>query len=406
MKIALLSIGNELLSGDTINTNAAWIGKKLTEIGCNVFHQATVPDEKEPIINALNHSLKLNPDFILCTGGLGPTEDDITRQTLFDFVGTESRFDEEYWGYLSERFKQFGMDIPETNRNQALVPLNGDVIENPVGSARGSIFNVNGTTLISLPGVPAEMKAMMEGTVVPLIQSKGLKPKQFHTFRTTGIPESSLIEQIAPVMKKDHGCSIGYYPSLYGVDIRISQKEKEPVEYLANEIRKVLGVSIYSENGDSIEEVNVTLAIEKHKTIATAESCTGGLVGHRITEVSGSSDVYKGGLVVYSNEAKMDMLDVEKTTLEKFGAVSAETAESMAKNVMKKFDADFGISVTGIAGPTGGTEEKPIGLVYIGLADKNNTKVKKYNFGDTRKRNKLRTSQAALNWLRLTLLSL
>ena len=406
MKIALLSIGNELLSGDTINTNAAWIGKKLTEIGCNVFHQATVPDEKEPIINALNHSLKLNPDFILCTGGLGPTEDDITRQTLFDFVGTESRFDEEYWEYLSERFKQFGMDIPETNRNQALVPLNGDVIENPVGSARGSIFNVNGTTLISLPGVPAEMKAMMEGTVVPLIQSKGLKPKQFHTFRTTGIPESSLIEQIAPVMKKDHGCSIGYYPSLYGVDIRISQKEKEPVEYLANEIRKVLGVSIYSENGDSIEEVNVTLAIEKHKTIATAESCTGGLVGHRITEVSGSSDVYKGGLVVYSNEAKMDMLDVEKTTLEKFGAVSAETAESMAKNVMKKFDADFGISVTGIAGPTGGTEEKPIGLVYIGLADKNNTKVKKYNFGDTRKRNKLRTSQAALNWLRLTLLSL
>ena len=406
MKIALLSIGNELLSGDTINTNAAWIGKKLTEIGCNVFHQATVPDEKEPIINALNHSLKLNPDFILCTGGLGPTEDDITRQTLFDFVGTESRFDEEYWGYLSERFKQFGMDIPETNRNQALVPLNGDVIQNPVGSARGSIFNVNGTTLISLPGVPAEMKAMMEGTVVPLIQSKGLKPKQFHTFRTTGIPESSLIEQIAPVMKKDHGCSIGYYPSLYGVDIRISQKEKEPVEYLANEIRRVLGVSIYSENGDSIEEVNVTLAIEKHKTIATAESCTGGLVGHRITEVSGSSDVYKGGLVVYSNEAKMDMLDVEKTTLEKFGAVSAETAESMAKNVMKKFDADFGISVTGIAGPTGGTEEKPIGLVYIGLADKNNTKVKKYNFGDTRKRNKLRTSQAALNWLRLTLLSL
>ena len=406
MKIALLSIGNELLSGDTINTNAAWIGKKLTEIGCNVFHQATVPDEKEPIINALNHSLKLNPDFILCTGGLGPTEDDITRQTLFDFVGTESRFDEEYWGYLSERFKQFGMDIPETNRNQALVPLNGDVIENPVGSARGSIFNVNGTTLISLPGVPAEMKAMMEGTVVPLIQSKGLKPKQFHTFRTTGIPESSLIEQIAPVMKKDHGCSIGYYPSLYGVDIRISQKEKEPVEYLANEIRKVLGVSIYSENGDSIEEVNVSLAIEKHKTIATAESCTGGLVGHRITEVSGSSDVYKGGLVVYSNEAKMDMLDVEKTTLEKFGAVSAETAESMARNVMKKFDADFGISVTGIAGPTGGTEEKPIGLVYIGLADKNNTKVKKYNFGDTRKRNKLRTSQAALNWLRLTLLSL
>lgn len=406
MKIALLSIGNELLSGDTINTNAAWIGKKLTEIGCNVFHQATVPDEKEPIINALNHSLKLNPDFILCTGGLGPTEDDITRQTLFDFVGTESRFDEEYWGYLSERFKQFGMDIPETNRNQALVPLNGDVIQNPVGSARGSIFNVNRTTLISLPGVPAEMKAMMEGTVVPLIQSKGLKPKQFHTFRTTGIPESSLIEQIAPVMKKDHGCSIGYYPSLYGVDIRISQKEKEPVEYLANEIRKVLGVSIYSENGDSIEEVNVTLAIEKHKTIATAESCTGGLVGHRITEVSGSSDVYKGGLVVYSNEAKMDMLDVEKRTLEKFGAVSAETAESMAKNVMKKFNADFGISVTGIAGPTGGTEEKPIGLVYIGLADKNNTKVKKYNFGDTRKRNKLRTSQAALNWLRLTLLSL
>ena len=405
MKIALLSIGNELLSGDTNNTNATWIGKELTEIGCTVIQQVTVPDKEIPIINTLSQLCVLEPDFIIITGGLGPTDDDITRKTLFDFVGTDAIFDDEYWDELSKRFKRYGMEIPESNRNQALIPKEGEVIPNPVGSARGSKFKLDGSTLISLPGVPSEMKSMMTETVIPLILENGVRPKSIRTIRTAGIPESALIEQIAQIIEKDHGCDIGYYPSLFGVDIRLLHNDENPVTQLSNELIECLGVSVYGVGKESFEESIIKLAIKKGKTVSTAESCTGGLIGHRLTEISGSSDVFKGGLVVYSNEAKMHLLDISKQILDSHGAVSEKTATIMAENVKKIFKSDYGISVTGIAGPTGGTDEKPVGLVYIGLANNKGVKVKKFHFGNDRKRNKLRTSQAALNWLRLSLLS-
>jgi nicotinamide-nucleotide amidase len=405
MKIAIVSIGNELLSGDTTNTNATWIGKKLTDIGCTVIQQITIPDQAIPISNSLAQQCVLSPDFVIITGGLGPTDDDITRQTLFDFVGTESIFDEEYWAILSKRFKRFGMDIPDSNRNQALIPTNGDIVPNPVGSARGSKFDYNGTFLISLPGVPAEMEAMMKESIIPMILEMGVKPKSIKTIRTAGIPESALIEQIASATQKKHGCDMGYYPSLFGVDIRISNPKPNPVKNLFNEISDLLGVSVYGEGKKTFEEAVILLAMDKQKTISTAESCTGGLIGHRLTEISGSSNVFKGGLVVYSNEAKMELLDIPINLLETKGAVSEETAKMMAENVKEKFKSDYGISVTGIAGPTGGTEEKPVGLVYIGLAQKKGVKVKEFHFGNDRKRNKLRTSQVALNWLRLSLLN-
>ena len=405
MKIAILSIGNELLSGDTINTNAGWMGRNLTDIGCDICQQITVPDKKDSISNALTELVNLNPGYIICTGGLGPTDDDITRQTLFDFVGTESKFDQNYWESLSARFNRFGIQIPESNRNQALVPMDGDVVPNPVGSARGSKLQVNDTILISLPGVPAEMKAMMTDSVIPMIQENELNPKCIRTLRTTGIPESALIEKIAPVIEKDHACDIGYYPSLFGVDIRISHIDSQPVGLLSKDLYKILEFSIYAEGKNSIEDVIIQLAKSKNSTVSTAESCTGGLIGHRLTEVSGSSEVYKGGFVVYSNESKINLLGVDKSILKKYGAVSEETAQAMAKNVIKIFASDYGISVTGIAGPAGGTDQKPVGLVYIGFAKNDNVKVKKFHFGTDRKKNKLRTSQAALNWLRLSLLN-
>ena len=405
MKIAILSIGNELLSGDTINTNAGWMGRNLTDIGCDICQQITVPDKKDSISNALTELVNLSPGYIICTGGLGPTDDDITRQTLFDFVGTESKFDQNYWESLSARFNRFGIQIPESNRNQALVPMDGDVVPNPVGSARGSKLQVNDTILISLPGVPAEMKAMMTDSVIPMIQENELNPKCIRTLRTTGIPESALIEKIAPVIEKDHACDIGYYPSLFGVDIRISHIDSQPVGLLSKDLYKILEFSIYAEGKNSIEDVIIQLAKSKNSTVSTAESCTGGLIGHRLTEVSGSSEVYKGGFVVYSNESKINLLGVDKSILKKYGAVSEETAQAMAKNVIKIFASDYGISVTGIAGPAGGTDQKPVGLVYIGFAKKDDVKVKKFHFGTDRKKNKLRTSQAALNWLRLSLLN-
>ncbi len=405
MKIAILSIGNELLSGDTINTNAGWMGRNLTDIGCDICRQITVPDNKDSISNALTELVNLKPGYIICTGGLGPTDDDITQQTLFDFVGTESEFDQNYWESLSVRFNRFGIQIPESNRNQALVPVDGVVVPNPVGSARGSKLQVNDTILISLPGVPAEMKAMMTDSVIPMIQENELNPKCIRTLRTTGIPESALIEKIAPILEKDHACDIGYYPSLFGVDVRISHTDSQSVDSLSKDFYKTLKLSIYAEGKDSIEEVIIQLAKSKNSTVSTAESCTGGLIGHRLTEVSGSSDVYKGGFVVYNNESKIDLLGVDKSILKKYGAVSEETAQAMAKNVTNIFASDYGISVTGIAGPAGGTDQKPVGLVYIGFAKNDDVKVKKFHFGTDRKKNKLRTSQAALNWLRLSLLN-
>jgi nicotinamide-nucleotide amidase len=405
MKIAILSIGNELLSGDTINTNAGWMGRNLTDIGCDICRQITVPDNKDSISNALTELVNLKPGYIICTGGLGPTDDDITQQTLFDFVGTESEFDQNYWESLSVRFNRFGIQIPKSNRNQALVPVDGVVVPNPVGSARGSKLQVNDTILISLPGVPAEMKAMMTDSIIPMIQENELNPKCIRTLRTTGIPESALIEKIAPILEKDHACDIGYYPSLFGVDVRISHTDSQSVDSLSKDFYKTLKVSIYAEGKDSIEEVIIQLAKSKNSTVSTAESCTGGLIGHRLTEVSGSSDVYKGGFVVYNNESKIDLLGVDKSILKKYGAVSEETAQAMAKNVTNIFASDYGISVTGIAGPAGGTDQKPVGLVYIGFAKNDDVKVKKFHFGTDRKKNKLRTSQAALNWLRLSLLN-
>jgi len=405
MKIAILSIGNELLSGDTINTNAGWMGRNLTDIGCDICRQITVPDNKDSISNALTELVNLKPGYIICTGGLGPTDDDITQQTLFDFVGTESEFDQNYWESLSVRFNRFGIQIPKSNRNQALVPVDGVVVPNPVGYARGSKLQVNDTILISLPGVPAEMKAMMTDSIIPMIQENELNPKCIRTLRTTGIPESALIEKIAPILEKDHACDIGYYPSLFGVDVRISHTDSQPVDSLSKDFYKTLKLSIYAEGKDSIEEVIIQLAKSKNSTVSTAESCTGGLIGHRLTEVSGSSDVYKGGFVVYNNESKIDLLGVDKSILIKYGAVSEETAQAMAKNVTNIFASDYGISVTGIAGPAGGTDKKPVGLVYIGFAKNDDVKVKKFHFGTDRKKNKLRTSQAALNWLRLSLLN-
>ena len=244
MNVVLLSIGNEILAGDTVNTNASWISKKLTELGCSIKTQMTVPDEKNSIQVALKSNLKNNPALVITTGGLGPTEDDITREVIFDFVGTGYEFDEDYWKNLKRRFERFGFDIPESNRSQALIPTQGKVIPNSVGSARGLQFQIASTTLITLPGVPAEMKAMMTDSVIPMIQENELNPKCIRTLRTTGIPESALIEKIAPVIEKDHACDIGYYPSLFGVDIRISHIDSQPVGLLSKDLYKILEFSM------------------------------------------------------------------------------------------------------------------------------------------------------------------
>ena len=405
MKISILSIGNELLSGKTMNTNASWLGNRLTKIGCKVEKQVVVPDEEKPIINALNFLINDKKGCIIVTGGLGPTNDDITREVLFKFFKTESKFDLDYWNKLSKKFKNLGIHIPESNRSQALVPQNGDVIDNSIGSARGFIFKINDAVVFSLPGVPSEMKAMTNATIIPWLKDRVSMAFFSQTIRTTGIPESKLIELISSPVKTEHDCEIGYYPSSFGVDIRISSNKMKYMESLQDQLTTVLGNAVFAFGDDSIEEIVVKNALENDISLSIAESCTGGLIGHRITQISGSSKIFKGSVVVYSNSSKINLLGVGENCITKYGAVSEQTAKEMAEKVREMFSTKIGLSITGIAGPDGGSKEKPIGLTYIGLSTKRETKVQKFQFGSIRKSNKARASQAALNWMRLEILN-
>ena len=284
------------------------------------------------------------------------------------------------------------------------MPEIGEVIPNPNGSARGLKFKKNNTIIYALPGVPNEMKYMISNQILPQIVNSIQYPILSRTLRTCGVSESKLNELIGTWDTIDEN-KIGYYPSVYGVDIKISNKKSNEIDNFVKWMYKIFGAYIYAENEDNMEDIIIKNCIKHNQTLSIAESCTGGLIGNRLTNVSGSSDVFKGGLVAYSNESKVEILGVSKNILDQYGSVSKETALSMSKNVKKLFNSSIGLSVTGIAGPGGATEEKPVGLVYIGLATDSNTVVKKYNFSKDRKRNKIKTSQMALELLRRGLLS-
>ena len=397
MKASLLTIGDELLSGKTTNTNATWISRNLTLAGCNVVRNVTVRDKEEEILDSLSALFELSVDLVLCTGGLGPTHDDITRNTIFQFFNSDSILDEDYWKNLQKRFSSLGYTIPPSNKSQAIIPHNGKVFPNPIGSARGLVFNKDDITLMAMPGVPSEMKAMMSETVIPWVRKKSKKKNFCINIRTTGIPESVLYEKIKVKNSIQKSINLGYYPSLFGVDIRISGNNISSIEKVQKLIVKDVGPYIYNIGEESLENIIVNQLMKNNLTIATAESCTGGLIGHRITQVSGSSKVYNGGLIAYSNKAKLNQLKINSATLNRFGAVSKEVASEMAVQVRNIFDSDIGVSVTGIAGPGGGTKDKPVGLVYVGYSDCNGLITKQFNFHSSRESNKIRTSQAVLN---------
>ena len=404
MKISLLSIGDELLSGFTTNTNASWIGRNLSNMGCSICEQITVKDNKNSILDGLKILIKKKVDFIILTGGLGSTDDDITRKTLFLFVSSDEIFDEGYWGELKKRFKGENQ-IPILMKNQAISPSIGKLIPNSIGSARGYQFKFREIEIISLPGVPSEMKQMMKQTIIPLISDRISVPKITKMIRTIGISESTISQKIDLIAHYYQNCKIGYYPSTKGVDLRISGYSMKNVNELISKVKKTISRFVYSENIQTMEEVVVSLLKQKKKTISTAESCTGGLISNRITNISGSSEIFRGSVISYSNQSKIKLLNVSKDVIDKFGAVSKEVASLMSKNALKLFSSDYALSVTGIAGPLGGTKDKPVGLVYIGLSNKLKTEVKKFQFGNDRKKNKIKTSQASLNMLRRTILN-
>mgnify|MGYP001980471408 FL=1 len=420
MKVGIITIGNELLSGFTIDRNAAWIGQKLLSSGIKVNVHHTIPDDIGVIYDTLEYQLKeWECDQIIVTGGLGPTVDDITVSAFLEYFDDSHEFDKEYWKILSDRFKRLNFKMPNLNKNQAYKSKKGKMIPNLVGTARGLHYtskhdsvlksvkglisgDKNKVNFFALPGVPKEMKSMFSNYVLPEIE-KSLKNKVVcRSIRTTGVPESILQEKITDIIDaNEEKCDIAFLPHrMLGVDIRLTSSDKQLVEDLINAIVLRIKKYVYGYDDDKLEQVIADLMIKNKLTISTAESCTSGLLASRLTDVPGSSQYYKGGSVCYSNELKINDIGVDSDLIERYGAVSEEVVESLAKNIAQKNNTDIGIGITGIAGPDGGTEKKPVGLVFVGIFYKNNLYIKRYNLTPDRITNRELTVTLCLNEIR------
>ena len=420
MRVGIITIGNELLSGFTVDRNAAWIGQQLLSSGIKVNVHHTIPDDFGVIYDTLEYQFReWRCDQIIVTGGLGPTVDDITVSSFLEYFDDSHEFDKEYWEILSERFKRLNFKMPNLNKNQAYKSKRGIMIPNLVGTARGLHYtkkndsvlksikglitgDKNRVNFFALPGVPKEMKSMFTNYVLPEIE-KSLKNKVVcKSIRTTGVPESILQEKITDIIDVNkEKCDIAFLPHrMLGVDIRLTSSDSQLVEDLVNSIVPRIKKYVYGYDKDKLEQVIADLLIQNNLTVSTAESCTSGLLASRLTDVPGSSKYFKGGSVCYSNELKINDIGLDKGLIERYGAVSEEVAESLAKNIAKKNNTDIGIGITGIAGPDGGTEKKPVGLVFVGIFYKNNLYIKRYNLTPDRITNRELTVTLCLNEIR------
>jgi nicotinamide-nucleotide amidase len=410
MKAEIISIGDELLYGEITDTNSTFIAEKLTGEGIEVVFSTSVGDDVNKIAEVFG-SAGSRADVIIATGGLGPTSDDLTKKAIVKAFKRNLVFREEILKEIEKSFEKSGLSMPKVNQNQALIPQGAKPLANWWGVAPGIFIEEENKLFFALPGVPLEMKWMLENEVLPILRSK--KSDGFiirKTLKTTGIPESVIYEKIEGLIDPKGDVKIAFLPSYLGVDVRLTASLKQKneaetkIEELEKKIREILGTYIYGTDDQTLEEVVGKLLSEKGKTIAVAESCTGGLIGAKFTNISGSSKYFERGVVTYSNQAKIELLGVPQETIDRYGAVSQEVALLMAEGVRKLAKIDYGLSSTGIAGPTGGTPEKPVGLVYIGFACENDSFTQKFQFGGDRIINRERAAQAALNMVRLFLI--
>ena len=407
MNCIVVTIGDEILYGQTIDTNSAWIGQQLNLIGVNLYEIVSISDDKSHIKKTLD-AVKQKADIILITGGLGPTKDDLTKDTLTEYFNTRLVFNESIFQNIAELFSRKGVELLENNKKQAEVPESCIPIENKYGTAPGMYFEEGLKIFVSMPGVPSEMKAMMTSFVIPKIKEKYQLPIIKHSFiLTVGIRESVLSQKL-----EDYEATLpahiklAYLPSLTGVRLRLTAKGDDEIQLtedldrFTNEIDAIISEYIYAFGEDSLEMVIAELLKLEKEKVTFAESCTGGYVAHRLTSVPGSSAVFDGGIVTYSNEVKMKELGVKKETLDKKGAVSEETVIEMVKGAVKKFNCKYGVSISGIAGPDGGTAEKPVGTVWIAVGTAEKIIARKYLFKGNRIQNIELSGVTALNMLR------
>jgi nicotinamide-nucleotide amidase len=412
MNATIISIGDEILIGQVLNTNAAYISEKLNSVGIEAARILTVGDDEVEILNAFKENYS-RYDIIIVTGGLGPTQDDVTRSAVCKFFDLKLISSKEVRHNVEEFLKKRNRKWSDAAENQTLFPAGAKVIPNKYGTAAGEFFERDTKYFIVLPGVPYEMESMMEDFVIPFFREIKMNRYILHrTLMTTGIAESELAGRLGNLDNILQGAKLAFLPSPTGVRLRITisgtgkNQCENKIQTIESHIREKANKFIYGVDEESLEEVLGRILAERKLTIAIAESCTGGMIAHKITNVPGSSRYFERAIVAYSNQSKINQLHVPKELIEKHGAVSKEVAEAMALGIRQNAGTDIGISTTGIAGPTGGTGEKPVGLVWTGYSDANETIAQKFNFGDGRLRVKERASQTAIDLVRRKILKI
>lgn len=411
MQAEIISIGTELILGKTVNTNASYLSKKLASLGIDLFYHTTVGDNRMRLFTVLKRAMHRS-DIVITTGGLGPTEDDLTLEVIAQATCRKLILNLSVLKVIKEHFQRRHIPMPKANIRQALIPEKALVLKNDFGTAPGLIIPYDKKVLIALPGVPGEMRPMVERDVIPYLAKNfaGEYVIASHLIRTTGLAESQINQKIKNLLKLKPPVTVGIYAHIDSVDLNITAKAKNRrnAERLINrverKIRSRLKEYIYGFDNQTLEEVVARALNKRKKTVAIAESCTGGLISKRLTNISGSSRYFLLGVVAYSNQAKQSLLGVPLPILKRFGAVSKEVARLMARNIRQLAKTDLGMGVTGIAGPKGATEEKPVGLTFIALATSAKIQCRQFNFHGDRDAVRQQASQAALDMLRRLLL--
>lgn len=400
MKTEIITIGNELLIGQVVDTNSAWMSKQMSSAGFDVTYITSIKDSKEAIYTAIEDGFE-RADILLLTGGNGPTKDDITKITLCEYFNQELIFDNNVLENIEALFKERGVELNELTRNQAFVPNKSTVIQNRVGTAPILWFEKEGKVLVSMPGVPFEMRWAMTEEVIPRL-TKQFQTKQFlkQVFYTHGISESALAMHLNDFEDAlPSGFELAYLPGGGVIRLRLSVKGYEHTDEIkkqAKKLKELLGEYFLAESDNSLQQILGNRLKNNQLTLSLAESCTGGYIAHLLTNIAGSSAYFKGGVVSYANSAKMNLLNVSQHTLDTHGAVSKQVVEEMAKGAIETFATDCAISVSGIAGPDGGTAEKPVGTVWICTICKDKVVSKQYSFGKSRENNKRRSAVMAM----------
>jgi nicotinamide-nucleotide amidase len=406
MRAEIIAIGSELLTPYRLDTNSLFLTDGLNQVGIRVVHKAVVGDSLDDMHASFRQALD-RADLIVACGGLGPTDDDRTREAVADLLGRKLELNEGVLRHIQELFRRFGRVMPEINRRQAMVLEGATVIPNPRGSAPGLWIEASGHIVILLPGVPSELRAMFDQEVRPRLTRLGHDERLFtRDLRITGLPESEVEQRVSPLYALYPDTETTILASPPGIQLHPRAWSRDPAkanQILDEMVRRMalaLGEHLYSTEGETMEEVVARVLTENRATIAVAESCTGGLLAERLTNIPGSSSYFLGGIVCYSNELKSSLVDVPAALIESKGAVSPEVALALAEGIRNRTGATIGVGVTGIAGPGGGTPEKPVGLVHIGIADERGPRERRFQFPGDRERIRMHASQTALDSVR------